>query len=123
MKGLRQLPPAMVPVVAALAGAVEETFYRGVLLGILTMRFSVPPIAAVAISGTLFCVEQLLQVRTAFQAMIIASGCVAISMVGGLLVVARGSFVPAALCHASFVLFFMNQGSQRRRAGTRAVTT
>ena len=32
IKGLRELPPAVVPIVAALAGAVEEVFFRGVLL-------------------------------------------------------------------------------------------
>jgi hypothetical protein len=110
MKGLRQLPFAVVPWAAALGGVVEELFYRGVVLRILLDRFMVAPLGAVAIAGALFCLEQLIQVRTAFQALVIGCGCVAISTVGGLLVVLTGSVVPAVLCHASFVLFFMSRG-------------
>ena len=56
----------------------------------------------------LFLLEQLVQLRTPFQAMIISGSCVAISLVGGLLVLQTGSVIPAALCHASFVIFFMS---------------
>ena len=112
IKGLREFPALVVPVVAALGGVVEEIFFRGVLLHVLTNKLLVNPLVAVAISGTLFCLQQLVQVRTAFQAMIIGSGCAAISIVGGLLVVTTGSVVAAVLCHASFVIFFMTQGSK-----------
>lgn len=112
MKGLRQLPDVAVPVAAALGGVVEEVFFRGVLLRILIDRLMVAQLGAVGITGALFCLEQLVQVRTTFQAMIIGCGCVAISIVGGLLVVLTGSAVPAILCHASFVLFFMTPGGE-----------
>ena len=51
MKGLRKLPAAAVPIVAALAGAVEEVFFRGVLLLVLTTRLrgSHPPRRQLAI--------------------------------------------------------------------------
>lgn len=110
MKGLRQLPERVVPLAAATGGVVEELFFRGVVLRVLTERFAVAPLAAVAIAGALFCFEQLVQVQTRFQALVIGCGCVAISAVGGLLVVVTGSVVPAVLCHASFVLFFMTRG-------------
>jgi membrane protease YdiL (CAAX protease family) len=112
IKGLMQLPPSVVPVAAALGGIVEEVFFRGVLLPIMTDRLVVAPLAAVAIAGALFCVQQLIQVRTAFQAMVICCSCVAISFVGGLLVVLTGSLVPAVLSHASFVVFFIVQGNE-----------
>lgn len=112
IKGLLQLPPKAVPVAAALGGVVEEVFFRGVLLRILTDKLLVAPLAAVAIAGALFCVQQLMQIRTAFQAMVICCGCVAISFIGGLLVVLTGSLVPAVLSHASFVVFFMTQGNE-----------
>jgi membrane protease YdiL (CAAX protease family) len=108
MKGLRQLPPVAVPIVAALAGAVEEVFFRGVLLLILTNKLRLSPSLAIALAGMLFLLEQLVQLRTPFQAMIIGGSCVAISLVGGLLVLQTNSVVPAALCHASFVIFFMS---------------
>jgi membrane protease YdiL (CAAX protease family) len=109
LKGIRQLPGAAAPVVAAVGGIVEELFFRGFLLRIMTERLFVAPLAAVAIAGTLFCLQQLVQVRTAFQALVIGCGCVAISLVGGALVVVTGNVVPAALCHASFVLFFLGR--------------
>ena len=115
IKGLRALPPQIVPLVAAVAGAVEEFFFRGVVLGILAWKLYVPPPLAIVIAGGLFCVQQLLQIRTPFQAVVILSGCISISIVGGLLVVIQGSVVPAILCHASFVVFFMAQNSQRRQ--------
>jgi len=107
IKGLRELPAATVPAAAALGGVIEELFFRGVLLRIMTDELRVAPLAAVAIVGGLFCLEQLLQVRTPFQALLIGAGCVAISSIGGLLVVLTGSVVPAVLCHASFVVFHM----------------
>jgi membrane protease YdiL (CAAX protease family) len=107
IKGLWAFPPRFVPAAAALGGVVEEVFFRGVLLRIMTDLLAVDPPAAVALAGALFCLEQLLQVRTRFQALLIGAGCAAISLVGGLLVVLTGSVVPAVLCHASFVVFHM----------------
>jgi membrane protease YdiL (CAAX protease family) len=107
IKGLRALPAATVPAAAAFGGVVEELFFRGVLLRIMTDVLMVAPLVAVAIAAGLFCLEQLLQVRTPFQMLLIGAGCVAISSIGGLLVVLTGSVVPAVLCHASFVVFHM----------------
>jgi membrane protease YdiL (CAAX protease family) len=110
MKGLYQLPPAVVPLAAAGGGVVEEIFFRGVVLRIMSDRLSVAPMIAIAIAGTLFVFQQLVQVRTAFQAMVIGSSCVAISVAGGLLVALTGSILPAVISHGSFVLFFMSHG-------------
>lgn len=117
MKGLQRLPAGSAPVAAALAGAVEEVFFRGVTLRILTDRFMVAPLVAVTASGVLFCLGQLTQVRTTFQAMAIGCGCVAISTIGGLLVALTGSLAPAVLCHASFVLFFITHDGGEASVG------
>jgi membrane protease YdiL (CAAX protease family) len=111
IKGVRQLPPGLAPLAAALGGMTEELFFRGVLQRILTDRLLVPALVAILIAGILFYFEQLLQVQTAFQAAVIGCSCVAISAIGGLLVVLAGSIWPAIFAHASFVLFFMTQGS------------
>lgn len=111
MKGLQHLPPAVMPVAAAFGGVVEEVFFRGVILRVMTDRLLVAPMLAIAIAGALFVFQQLVQVRTAFQALVIGCGCAAISLVGGTLVVLTGSIVPAMIAHGSFVLFFMSQGN------------
>lgn len=117
MKGLRELPAWTVPWAAALGGAAEELLFRGVLLRILAERFQVAPWAAVTVAGALFSLAQLLQVRTAFQAMVLGSSCAAISLGGGLLVLLTGSAVPAILCHAGFVVFFMARPEPARSRG------
>jgi membrane protease YdiL (CAAX protease family) len=112
IKGVRQLPALAAPLAAALGGVSEEIFFRGVMLRILTDRWLAPPVVAIVIAGILFCVQQVVQVQTRFQAVVIGCGCVAISAVGGILVVLSGSVVPAVFAHASFVLFFMTQGGE-----------
>lgn len=119
MAGLRALPGAAAPAVGALAGAVEELFFRGVLLTALLER-GVGPWSAVALAGALFLLQQLLQVRTRFQAAVIGAGCVAISAVGGLLVLASGSVLPAIVCHVAFVVFFLGRPAEAAAAAPRA---
>lgn len=113
MKGLRRLPQALVPWAAAAAAAIEEIFYRGVLIAVMIAELGLAPLAAVAIAGALFCFQQLVQVETAFQAAILGGGSAAIALVGGLLVIHAGSVVPAVLCHAAFVVFFLRRGEER----------
>lgn len=115
MAGLRALPAGLAPWGAAVAAAIEELFFRGVLL-LLLLRLGVAPPAAIALAAALFCLHQLLQVETVFQAAVIGAGSLAIGLVGGALVVASGSVVPAILCHGAFVLFFLRRGEARRGA-------
>jgi hypothetical protein len=122
MVGLQQLPRGTAPAAAALGGIIEELFYRGVLLMIL-IELGLAPSVAVVAAGALFLLQQLLQVQTAFQAMVLGSACVAISLVGGLLVVATGSVIPALLSHASFVVFFVGQRPDRARSRRRLAET
>jgi hypothetical protein len=112
IKGVRQLPVGVAPLAAAMGGVVEELFYRGVMQRILTERFLVNSLVAITIAGLFFYFEQLIQLQTVFQAVVIGCSCVAISTVGGILVVLTGSVVPAVFAHASFVLFFMTQGGE-----------
>ena len=118
IEGIHRLPEGMVPFAAAAGGVVEELFFRGVVLRLCTEVLHMPAAAAIVLAGALFCLQQLMQVRTAFQAMVIGCGCVAISVVGGLLVVLTGSVFPALVAHASFVVFFMS-GNQEAPAPVR----
>ncbi len=108
MKSVQQLPLFSRLAVTALGGAVEEILFRGVVLRILLDRLHVAPAPAIFLAGVLFCLEQLVLLRTRFQAMIILCACIAISLVGGMLVVLTGSVVPGVLCHASFAVFFLS---------------
>lgn len=116
MQGMAELPSAVVPWVAGLAGAVEELVFRGVILQLLRHGLGLSPFLAVTLAGALFCLEQLLQVRTRFQALVVGAGSVAISLVGGLLVVVAESVLPAMLGHAAFVVFFLSHGERERSA-------
>lgn len=123
MAGLRQFPPAFVPWVAAGSAAVEELLFRGVLLRLLLDRFGVAAWIAIAVAGALFCLQQLLQLRTPFQRMVVGGACVALSLAGGLLVVLTGGGLSAVICHASFVVFYLPErgtgNRQQRAAGAR----
>lgn len=115
MEGLRKLPDAAVPWGAAAGAAVEELFFRGVLITVLIARLGFAPAVAVAIAGALFCLQQLIQVRTPFQGAVIGAGSLAISLVGGFLVVHAGSVLPAILCHCAFVVFYLRRGEAQPR--------
>jgi len=117
--GINQLPPMIRPLAPAFSGFVEETFFRGAALLILTTRFDVHPVLAILLVTLVFTVEQLLQTRTAVQAAMIGAGCLSISFVGGLLVVITQSGLAASLVHASFVAFYfrpMGRSPQALRA-------
>lgn len=120
IEGIHRLPAGMVPFAAAAGGVVEELVYRGVVLRLCTNVAGMSATQAILIAGALFCLQQLIQVRTPFQAMVIGCGCVAISLVGGLVVVLTGSVVPALIAHASFVVFFMSGNSEAPAAMRRA---
>lgn len=120
MAGLRALPGAAAPAAGAVAGVVEELFFRGVLLAALLAR-GVAPWVAVTLAGALFVIQQLVQVRTGFQAAVIGAGCMAISGVGGLLVLASGSVLPAVVCHVAFVVFFLGRPAETAAVAPRGV--
>jgi len=54
IKGVRQLPPGVAPLAAALGGVSEEIFFRGVVQRILTDRFLAPALVAILIAGYSF---------------------------------------------------------------------
>lgn len=110
MAGLRALPEELVPWGAAVGAAIEELFFRGVLITVLVLRLDFEPALAVLTAGALFCFQQLLQVRTRFQAAVIGAGSFGIALVGGLLVVHTGSVLGAILCHCASVVFYLRRG-------------
>ncbi len=118
MEGIRAASPAVAPLLGAAAAAVEEMFFRGAVLLVLWERSNAA--VAIVLAGVLFWLQQVVQVRTRFQAVVISAGCLSISLVGGLLVVASGSVVPAVICHAAFVIFFFRRDGSRAGRDPRA---
>lgn len=113
IEGVNRLPAGSAAWAAASAGAVEELFFRGVLLRICVQHFGMAWWLALTAVTVLFLVQQLVQIRSAFQAAVIGAGCLTISVVGGMLVLTTGSAVPAVAAHAAFVLFFMRRRTER----------
>ena len=94
-------------IVPAASAAVEEFFFRGVvLMGLLAL--GAPAWAAIVIAGVLFIVGQLVLTETRAQAVVLGLSSVTISLIGGLLTVVEGSVLPAILIHASFAAYYTN---------------
>jgi membrane protease YdiL (CAAX protease family) len=123
IKGIEQLPAVAVPLLAALGGALEELFFRGVLFWAMIHRFDFSATAAIAIAAFLFCGQQVLQVRTLSQALLMTWSCLSISLIGALLVLLSGSVMPAILCHASFALFWVGRALNTPASTGRPQTT
>jgi hypothetical protein len=87
---------------------LEEIFFRGIILAILVRELRVNASIGIALVGDLFGFQQLVQLRTWYQAAIIGSSCISISLVGGMLALLTGGVVPAAIAHASFVVFYVS---------------
>jgi membrane protease YdiL (CAAX protease family) len=117
--GIRRLPATLARLAPAASAICEEFFFRGVLLSALTARFGLRPWLALALVTVLFVVQQGLQLKTRLQFAVIFAGSLAISAIGGILVLATASALPACLCHASFVLFYLRRpsGEPGRAAG------
>lgn len=93
------------------SAAVEETFFRGVLLvGLLAA--DTPVWLAIAISTVIFTTGQVILTENRLQALVLALSSVVISVVGGLLVVITGSIIPAIVVHAAFAGFYTNNNPQ-----------
>lgn len=106
ISGILKLPKGFLALAPALAGLVEEIFFRGILLMILLNYFNLAVWAAVTLVTILFIFEQLIQVQDRHQFIAIGSGCLAISVVGSILVIISGSIIPAGLAHAAFLMFY-----------------
>jgi membrane protease YdiL (CAAX protease family) len=107
LKAMLESPRSLVPIAVVSSAALEELFFRGVVLSILTKELGVGPYIGIASVGVLFSCQQIIQLRNGYQAAIIGSSCIAISFIGGILVLLTGSVIPAAISHASFVVFYV----------------
>lgn len=108
LRAVLQSPASIVQVAVVSSAMLEEMFFRGIVLSILVTEYGVNASTSIVISGCLFTCQQVVQLRTRYQVGIIGVSCIAISLVGGTLVLLTGSVLPAAISHASFVVFYLN---------------
>lgn len=99
-------------IVPAASAAVEEFFFRGVVvMGLLAAGAS--PWAAIAIAGAIFTLTQALLTETRLAALVLAVSSAVLSVVCGLLVVIEQSVLPAIVVHAAFAAYYTASSAQR----------
>jgi len=112
---ISQLLPKIVSILYPLTGAfAEEIFFRGVIFLTLVEVFpQVGIIVAVVITTVLFTLQQVLNVKSWSQVLLISIGSITISTVNCLVMLKTQSFLPALICHELYALLFLalRQGS------------
>ncbi len=99
-------------VVPMASAAVEELFFRGVVL-VGMLAHGAPGWAAIAVAGLVFTVGQVVLVDNGLAMVVLGVSSVVLSALCGLLVVVTGSVLPAILVHAAFAGFYTNLGGAR----------
>ena len=105
--------PGIMRVLSPLVAAVfEELFFRGAVFLILINRFPETGVfLPVAICTVLFVVQQVLQTDTVGQGLILLVGSTSVSVVGCVVTLHTGSFLPALLCHTAYAFIYLKLGT------------
>jgi membrane protease YdiL (CAAX protease family) len=107
--------PGFMRVISPLGAAVlEEVFFRGAVFLILINNF--PQTGAyfpILVCTALFVVQQVLQTDTLGQALILLIGSTSISVVGCIVTLYTGSFLPTLLCHTAYAFFYLQLGTSK----------
>jgi membrane protease YdiL (CAAX protease family) len=105
LAGSAALPgPARIAVPVAGACA-EELVFRGAVFGALDAAGGAP-LVALAGSAALFAAQQAALTSTRVQAAVLVGSALVIGAMGGLLLLATGSLLPALVVHVSFAAFY-----------------
>lgn len=113
---MSNMPKALRPIYPLLGASFEEIFFRGTVFVIHITYFPEMGIVwpIILVTG-LFVLQQVLNIETIIQGIVISVGAVVISVVGCLLILHTKSFLPALICHLLFVIFYLG-GSDSRQA-------
>ena len=105
--------PGIVRVIAPLGASIfEEVFFRGAVFLVLINHF--PQTGAwfpILVCTVLFAVQQVLQTDTLGQGLILLIGSMSVSVVGCIVTLYMGSFLPTLLCHAAYAVFYLRLGT------------
>lgn len=105
--------PGIMRVISPLGAAIfEEVFFRGAVFLVLINNF--PQTGAylpILVCTVLFVVQQVLQTDTLGQGLILLIGSTSVSIVGCIITLYTGSFLPTLLCHAAYAFFYFQLGT------------
>jgi hypothetical protein len=105
--------PGVMRVIAPLGAAIaEEVFFRGAVFLVLINNFpQTGTYLSILLCTVLFVVQQVLQVDTLGQGLILLIGSTSISAVGCIVTLYTGSFLPTLLCHTAYAFFYLQLGT------------
>jgi hypothetical protein len=106
------LPGPWRTLIPGISGALEEFYFRGVMLFGL-FATGLPVWAALVLTGLVFTAGQVALTESRMQATVLAISSIVLSVVCGLLTVVEGSVLPAILIHASFAGYYTNMSVRR----------
>jgi hypothetical protein len=93
------------------SASIEEMFFRGCLV-IGGVNSGLHPAVALALSIITFGIQQVLQVNTRPQAIIIGGTSVVVGGISGLAALSTGSVLPGLVAHAAFAVRFTRMVGQ-----------
>jgi hypothetical protein len=117
------LMPGIMRVLSPLGAAIlEEVFFRGAVFLILINNFpQTGPYFPILICTVLFIVQQVLQTDTLGQGVILLIGSTSISVVGCIVTLYTGSFLPTLLCHTAYAFFYLQLGTSMNWSSLRSI--
>jgi hypothetical protein len=107
--------PGIMRVISPLVAAIfEEVFFRGAVFLVLINNFPQTGVyLPILVCTVLFVVQQMLQTDTLGQGLILLIGSTSISIVGCIVTLYTGSFLPTLLCHAAYAFFYLQLGTSK----------
>jgi membrane protease YdiL (CAAX protease family) len=107
--------PGIVRAIAPLGAAIaEEVFFRGAVFLVLVNNFpQTGTYLPIFVCTVLFVVQQVLQVDTLGQGLILLIGSTSISIVGCAATLYTGSFLPTLLCHTAYAFVYLQLGTSK----------
>jgi membrane protease YdiL (CAAX protease family) len=105
--------PGIMRMISPLGAAIfEEVFFRGAVFLVLINKFpQAGTYFPILVCTVLFIVQQVLQTDTLGQGLILLIGSTSVSIVGCIVTLYTGSFLPTLLCHAAYAVFFLQLGT------------
>jgi hypothetical protein len=105
--------PGIMRMISPLGAAIfEEVFFRGAVFLVLINKFpQAGTYFPIFVCTVLFIVQQVLQTDTLGQGLILLIGSTSVSIVGCIVTLYTGSFLPTLLCHAAYAVFFLQLGT------------